>query len=31
VASTVRAVLAQRLVRAICENCKTLARIEHGE
>ena len=31
VASTVRAVLAQRLVRAICENCKTIARVERGE
>jgi general secretion pathway protein E len=31
VASTVHAVLAQRLVRTICENCKTPARIERGE
>jgi general secretion pathway protein E len=31
VASTVRAVLAQRLVRAICENCKTIARVDPGE
>jgi general secretion pathway protein E len=31
VASTVRAVLAQRLVRTICEHCKTAARIDRGE
>ena len=31
VASTVRAVLAQRLVRAICENCKQPGRVERGE